>query len=813
MSAADPYQESGWVSRQVAVLAEAWERGQELSAGTLIAGQPEVTTDDAIRLIYEEVCLRREAGQEVATEEVVARYPRWREPLQALLECDRLLRPAEGPRDFPAIGETLGPFTIHAELGRGAAGRTYRASDPTLADREVVIKAIPDHQQEHLALAQLRHTHIVPLFSEHRVPERGLRLLCMPYLGGVSLAQVLHELAGTPVPQRTGRMLVEAIDRRSGPSPDPVGLEGPDRRSLQAASYEQAVVWITICLAEALHYAHARGLVHMDVKPSNVLLTADGQPILLDFHLAHRPIAAGEWVLDPLGGTPGWMAPEQQRALQAVVEAEPTPLAVDGRSDLFALGLLLAEALGLPRDSHGPRPGWISVGLADIVRRCLAPQPADRYATAARLAEDLRRHLDDRPLVGVRNRSLPERWRKWRRRHPAAPAWLVAGAVLIAASGFGLSTALRTHQEQLGRVESLLREGHDLRLAGQFDRSAEAIEEGLKRARGLTGAADLVARLGRERTATDRARLAHDLHALADLIRFRHGLDLPRRAESETLLRSCQAIWNARGRLLPDEPASRLDPTETAIRADLIELAAIQVDLQTRRASPETAESARQAAVQILDQAQADLGPSFALSTRRATLDPTAPDPPGQPRTAWEHLDLGRYLLRSGQIEAAEMQFLQTLRLEPANFWAHYLQGLCAYRLGRPAEALSAFRVCTALAPDHAVCFHNRGLAYEALHQPEAARDDYTRALELDPNLTAARLNRGIVAYRAGQHAAAIADFERALSTDPTGPLQGRVHYNLALAQRARGDLAAARRSAERAVQLGVPEAAALAPR
>src|SRR5205807_3094797 len=131
---------------------------------------------------------------------------------------------------------------------------------------------------------------------------------------------------------------------------------GAARAYLARASHVEAVCWIGACLADALQYAHEHGLVHMDVKPSNVLLAADGQPMLLDFHLAREPIRPagplGEWV----GGTLAYMSPEQQTALDAVRAGREVPVAVDGRSDLYALGLLLYEALGgrLPLPPTGP---------------------------------------------------------------------------------------------------------------------------------------------------------------------------------------------------------------------------------------------------------------------------------------------------------------------------------------------------------------------------------------------------------------------------------------------------------------------------
>ncbi len=367
-----------WATRQVAAMAAAWERGEQVTAAEILDQFPDIDDESAIRMIYEEVCLRREAGLEVETAEIRERYPRWRQEIQDLLDCDHLLGPSGKIAACPGVGESLGPFRLLAELGRGASGRTYLATDPSLADRPVVLKVIPGDQDEHLALAQLRHTHIVPLFSEHSFPDMGLRVLCMPYLGGASLERILKDLSEVPPARRSGRILVDLIDRNTRRTPSPPPTPSPFRRALEQATFAQAVAWIAACLADALHYAHERGMVHMDVKPSNVLITVDGQPMLLDFHLARAPFAAGDWVVDRLGGTPEWMSPEQKTAIEAVNEGRAATTGVDGRSDVFALGLLMRTALtgpgvrdGSAVDADGARssPG-VSVGLGDIVRKC-----------------------------------------------------------------------------------------------------------------------------------------------------------------------------------------------------------------------------------------------------------------------------------------------------------------------------------------------------------------------------------------------------------------------------------------------------------
>ena len=332
--------ESAWVSRQVQAMASAWSRGERMSAEELLARLPGLGDEAAIRLIYEEVCLRRDSGQDIATAEVVSRFPRWKDELEVLLGCDRMLRPFSARQHCRRPANSL----VRSGCWRSSAAvlrevRTWPRSRHWRAG-SVVLKVISDEQEEHLSLARLQHTHIIPLFSEQTFPERGLRALCMPYLGGTSLARILDGVCEVPPEVRRGHHLLAVLDRVQANHPLPWKSDGPYRRYLEQASYVQALCWIAACLAEALSSAHAHGLIHLDVKPSNVLIAADGLPMLLDFHLARRPIRAGERITDRLGGTPGWMAPEHRAAFEAVSLGNTISEPVDPRADLYALGPL-----------------------------------------------------------------------------------------------------------------------------------------------------------------------------------------------------------------------------------------------------------------------------------------------------------------------------------------------------------------------------------------------------------------------------------------------------------------------------------------
>ena len=359
---ADGGSPSARVAHQIERMTAAWRGGERPRAEEFLAQLPDLRDPDAVQVIYEEACLRLEEGEdpETLSSELLRRFPRWRSKLALLLDCHQLMcTPREA--DFPETGDELGDFELLAELGRGAHGRTFLASQGSLAHRPLVLKITPAGHDEHLSLARLQHMHIVPLYFEQVLPDRNIRVLGMPYLGGTTLDRILDAVCAVPVPDRAGRHILEVLDRcdaaRAIATEYPTN--GPFLRYLAQASYVQAVCWVGACLAEALQYAHDRGLVHMDVKASNVLIAGDGQPMLLDFHLARGPVGAGWSATDRLGGTPGCMSPEQHEAMAAIRWGGAVAVVVDGRSDIYSLGLLLYEALGgdLATDSQPRRGG------------------------------------------------------------------------------------------------------------------------------------------------------------------------------------------------------------------------------------------------------------------------------------------------------------------------------------------------------------------------------------------------------------------------------------------------------------------------
>ncbi|QJW98761.1 serine/threonine-protein kinase [Frigoriglobus tundricola] len=390
-----------------------WRAGRAPLTEVYLERHPELWQhpDAALELIAEELALREEHGRAITASELARRFPRWRSQVETLWQCQHAFRTGPLVRRPPGAGDDLGGFRLVTELGRGANGRVFLATQSALGGRAVVLKLAPRTGGEHLSLARLQHSHIVPLFSAHEFPDHGLRGLCLPYFGRATLAALLESRVPPPRPRAHGERLLAALQAAENESPFPLPVAGPACDRLRTASAVAAACGLVACLADGLGYAHDRGLVHLDVKPSNVLVAADGVPMLLDFHLARPPLAAGAPAPAWLGGTPEYMAPELAAALDAVRAGAPVPAAVDGRADIFSLGVVLREFLGV---AEGGDCGHVSCGLLDVLDRCTAPDPATRYPTAALLAADLRRHLADLPLKGVPNRSLAERWYKWR---------------------------------------------------------------------------------------------------------------------------------------------------------------------------------------------------------------------------------------------------------------------------------------------------------------------------------------------------------------------------------------------------------------
>ncbi len=377
--------------------------------------------------------------------------------LAALRDIDAAVAAAEEPAEF-------GEFRLLREIGRGGMGIVFAADQPALS-RRVAVKMLLRHsalddraidrfQREARTAAALRHPGIVGVHGVGEVD--GTHYIAMELVEGAPLDRVIGRLRDIPVDARTGRDFACAVQAETvsagGSAAVPFAWD---------SSYSLAVLDLSIRVTEALHFAHERGIVHRDVKPSNILVCPDGRAVLTDFGLAREIedvtlTAAGEFA-----GTPYYVSPEQASARRSVV---------DPRSDVFSFGATLYELLvGVRAFERGSTPEVIdairrttpleprrvcpslAAELSAVVMKALERDPADRYVSARALADDLRAFRDYRPVC-ARPVSWPRRARRWIRENRVLAALV---ATLICAFGFASYALL--HQREIAAGAATLR--------------------------------------------------------------------------------------------------------------------------------------------------------------------------------------------------------------------------------------------------------------------------------------------------------------------------------------------------------------------
>lgn len=364
-----------------------------------------------------------------------------------------LSRPAAEtyPSMVRSVGSRLGEFTLTREIGRGGMGIVYLAEDSVLG-RTVALKILASQalssehdlarfRTEAKAAARLSHPGIVPVYRYGE--QDGTHYIVMEYVEGETLADRIERI------------------RREAPHPEArtrqgsSGTAGADLRAVTNDRHVREILLILASVADALDYAHRHNVIHRDVKPSNILLTLQGEPRLTDFGVARIGVDQSITVTGEMAGTYYYMSPEQAKAQHKQI---------DHRTDIFSLGVVLYECLTLRRPFTGesshqvlvaltstdPLPirqlnPSVSRDLATVCHKALEKRPIDRYPMAAHLAADLRCCLNGEPILASPPGLLRVSSRVIRRHRVA---FVVACIALMSSGIAALSWALRLERER-----------------------------------------------------------------------------------------------------------------------------------------------------------------------------------------------------------------------------------------------------------------------------------------------------------------------------------------------------------------------------
>jgi len=470
---------------------------------------------EEVERLAQEFVERKRRGEKPSIEEYMTAHPRLadeiRDLFQTLLIVEDLgasatssaaaASPAESSPGIQEVGE----YRILREIGRGGMGVVYEAEQASLG-RRVALKVLPLHslldqkrlerfQQEARAAARLSHPNIVPVYGvgEHL----GIHYYAMQYIPGQGLNRVLEEVRRL---REAGISESDSADASSSSSLA-AGLDSRGGRGSRERYYRN-MARLARDAALALDYAHGEGILHRDVKPSNLLLDTGGRVWLTDFGLAKAEGSADLTHSGDFVGTILYMAPERFKGWS------------DPRSDVYGLGITLYELITLrpafqQRDraqllrkvasEEPPAPRRIDRAiprdLETIVLKAIAKEPAQRYDGARAIAEDLERFLEGLPVKARRSHPLG-RLGRWCGRNPL-PASLAAAVLclLILIATISSAAAVRLAGEQAERAEQLrsayLSEAVALRASARPGRRLDALEA-LGKAAAIRRGPDLV---------------------------------------------------------------------------------------------------------------------------------------------------------------------------------------------------------------------------------------------------------------------------------------------------------------------------------
>jgi serine/threonine protein kinase/predicted Zn-dependent protease len=638
----------------------------------------------------------------------------------------------------------LGDFELLRELGRGGMGIVYEARQISLK-RRVALKVLPPalgmsaqakqrFEREAQAAAKLHHTNIVPV---HAIGEHdGHHFYAMDLIDGQSLDHVLRDMVdegSNPLMEATVTQTVtELRPQRAARSSQDQATTSLSDTVAGGREWFDTVAKLVADVADALHYAHGRGVIHRDIKPANLMLSREGHLSITDFGLARLLEEPGMTVSGSFLGTPAYMAPEQIAAGR---------INVDHRADIYSLGAVLYEMLTMQRPFGGqsreqvlaavmtkdpPPPrrfnGKIPVDLETICLKALEKDVDRRYATAGEMAQDLRQYLQG-GLIAARRAGIHRRAWKSIRRHPVTATATAVSIVAVAViASLTLTLTSRTTTEAALRAVA----DADLMLErGDYSQGLERTEEALELVPGLAQARIV------------RARLLLQLRRDEEVI-----------AEVQTVLAENPNDWTAHAILaFVGKKANR-----PAIPVEQ-HLAAVE------RLAPESADVYYLRG--ILEKSNTE---AVELLTRALELDPAH---------TWAILERNiRYqTLRNVKAAMADAERMIAIRRQSGRGWR--MLGGSYKQQWKFDDALAAYDRAVELDPNDFNNYQERGRLHAHFSRYEDAIADYDRAIELYPHPAIYR-DRADIYNAIGRYDEAVADARKALEFNPDDRLAFR---------------------------------------
>ncbi len=753
-------------------------------------------SDRMAALAFEEYRCRVQAGEDASPQEYARRFGitthDWPTPtslrfdpnevdtiesMSALGESTRLVNSIQR---FPCVGDRLAGFRLIETLGQGTFATVFLAREDDLAERFVVLKVSSDASLEPQHLARLQHTNIVPIYSLHHADK--LHAVCMPFFGRTTLANILRRLRSSPSLPTSGQFLVDEISaQHSVSNVDAITNDGELQR-LSTSTYVDACIRLLLQVAEGLEHAHQRGILHRDIKPANILITDEGRPMLLDFNVSDEIVVGGRSSL-LVGGTLPYMSPEQRRAMISGA-------AIDQRSDVYSFGVLCHELIcgELPVTSADTQSGLDGLGsigpeqrttaasvrtrsrnlphsLAALVARCLHPDREQRYQSITDVRDDLRRHLDHRPLKHASDRNPRERLSKWCRRHPrlaSATSMAAIGSViaLVLVSLLVFQAKRSRHYQAIALSDSVSRQLPELRvLFGAKELEDGEVDQMRMRVEDLLAEFDLgpewksdplIAPLSEQRQGSLRDSLAElcYLAAAADLGRADNNADDERIVRARLLNQTARSLF-----------ASDRVPLGLTLQQSALAAADATPDWTSDVPTNVTWQSNHRQMIFVHEMIRRG-------HYRRAAVELESLREE-QPLDYSTWFLLGNAYAAQSRFSEAESCFTTCGLLWPKSIMAWFHRGICRLQAGQFAAAEADFDHVLRERQDHIPALFNRALCRKGVKDYAGAVADLGRVIELQGQRPRALLVRARVFDLMGESQQAAADRELALQREP----------------------------------------------